>query len=294
MGFCGGMIGSRKGAYHFMEKILRQVGEYLEYCEKVRMMSPATMRVKRNVLGRFVLVTGVDDLRELTNEVFNKWVAHETEKGVSSRSVNTYNAVILAMVRYYRGIGMNVPLKTALVGKLREGIARRKFYTAEEVEAVMPYADSETGLMIRVMFETGMRIAEVTRLKVSDFDGRRIQFIGKGRKPREVYIREDTLTLVRKMIEKKGTNGYIWGRTLNGEPPTVATVRKRLKQPFFKAGFDDFYPHALRHSFATDLQVRGASVAEIKEMIGHESVATTERYLHGLEGNLEELFNKYR
>ena len=277
-----------------MGKIVRQVGEYLEYCEKVRMMSPATMRTKRNVLERFVRVTEVEGVQELTNEVFNKWVTHETERGVSPRSVNTYNAAILAMVRYYRGIGVNVPLKTALVGKLREGAVRRKFYTAEEVETVISCADFETGLMIQVMFETGMRIAELTRLKVSDFDGRRIRFIGKGRKPREVYIREDTLALMREMIEEKGTDEYVWGETLNGEPPTVATVRKRLRRPFFEAGFDDFYPHALRHSFATDLQVRGATVAEIKEMIGHESVATTERYLHGLEGRLEELFNKYR
>lgn len=277
-----------------MAKIIRQVGEYLEYCEKVRAMSSTTMQTKRNVLDRFVRVTELEDLQRLTNEVFSKWVAHEMERGVSPRSVNAYNAVILAMVGYYRGIGVSVPLKTALVGKLREGATRRRFYTADEVEMVVSCADFETGLMIRVMFETGMRIAELTRLKVSDFDGRKIQFIGKGRKPREVYIREDTLKMVREMIKKKGTNGYLWGETLNGEPPTVATVRKRLKRPFFEVGFDDFYPHALRHSFATDLQVRGATVEEIKEMIGHESVATTERYLHGLEGKLEELFNKYR
>ncbi len=60
------------------------------------------------------------------------------------------------------------------------------------------------------------------------------------------------------------------------------------------AGFYDFYPYALRHSFATDLQVGGASVAEIKEMIGHENIAMTERYFHGFEGRLEELFDKYR
>ena len=71
-------------------------------------------------------------------------------------------------------------------------------------------------------------------------------------------------------------------------------MRRRLREPFYAAGFTDFYPHALRHSFATHLQQRGASVAEIKEMLGHESIATTERYLHSFDGKLEQLFNKYQ
>ena len=276
-----------------MQKIKRQVGEYLAYCEKVRRMTEATMRMKENILERFVRVTGVGSLEELTNEVFNVWVASLTERGVSPRSINTYNAAVLAMVRYYRGVGVEIPLRIALVGKLKEGQVRRRFYTDEEVNTAISYAGFETGLMIRIMFETWMRIAELTRLKVSDFDGRRVQFIGKGRKPREVYVREDTLMWVREFMRERGVvDGYLFA-TLNGEPPTVATVRKRLRRPFVAAGFDDFYPHSLRHSFATNLQMRGASVEEIKEMIGHESVATTERYLHGFEGRLEELFDKY-
>ena len=89
-----------------MVKIDRQVGDYLEYCEKVRCMSDATVRMKRNVLGRFVKVTGLDDLNGLTNGVFNAWVANEVARGVSHRSVNAYNAVILAMTRYFVGVGV--------------------------------------------------------------------------------------------------------------------------------------------------------------------------------------------
>ena len=276
-----------------MRKIEKQVIDYLNYCKKVRGMSPVTMLAKQNILERFVTVTKVENLQDLTNEIFNIWVSDLTERGVAPRSINTYNATIIAMVRYYRGIGMGIPLRVSLIGKLREGAVRRQFYTVTEVETAVSYANFETGLMIEIMFETGMRIAELTHLKVSDFTGRRIQFIGKGRKPREVYIHEDTLYKLRNFLEYRGiTGGYLFA-TLNGEPPTVATIRKRLCKPFILAGLEGFYPHALRHSFATNLQMRGASVEEIKEMMGHESIATTERYLHGFEGRLEELFDKY-
>lgn len=277
-----------------MRKIERQVGDYLVYCKKVRGMSSTTLGAKRSILERFVRVTGVRDLGGVTNGVFDQWVGYLVEKGVAGRSVNTYNGVVIAMVRYYQGMGVEVPLKVSLVRKLKEGPVRRRFYTAREIAKVLVRADFETGLMIRIMFETGMRIAELTNLRLADFSGRQIRFTGKGRKLREVYVREETLRGVQELITRRGLmEGYLFG-TLNGEPPTTATIRKKLKKPFLEVGLEGFYPHAIRHSFATDLQLKGASVAEIKEMMGHESVATTERYLHGFEGRLEELFDKYR
>ena len=196
---------------------------------------------------------------------------------------------------------MKVPVNLAMVAKLKGERGRREFYTAEEISRVLAYADEQTGLMIRVMFETGMRIAELCRLRREDFDGRRVRFVGKGWKMREVYVTEGTLRLLGDFWRRQGvTTGYLWRVSEVGEmadgcgPLSTQTVRKYLRRPFAEAGFVGFYPHALRHSFATDLQRRGASVAEIKEMIGHASVATTERYLHGFEGRMRELFDKYR
>ncbi len=280
-----------------MKRIYSEVEEYLEYCEKVRGMTVATIGMKKNVLARFVEVVGIDNLGGLTNRVFDKWLVHETSRGVSARSINMYNAVIVAMVRYYREMGMVVPLNLTLVKKLKEGEVRKRFFTAEEIDKVVSMADFQTGLMIRIMFETGMRIAEVSNLRLTNIDGRRIRFVGKGRKPREVYIRNETLELLRYYVKDFGVKDYLWGfyeHGGNGEAPTVNTIRNRLRRVFFEAGFTDFYPHSLRHSFATDLQRRGASVAEIKEMIGHENIATTERYLHGFDGKMRELFDKYR
>lgn len=282
-----------------MSKIDEQVWGYLNYCEKVRRMTPATMGAKKNVLKRFVMVTKIRDVGELTNEVFNKWVESEIDRGVSAVSVNAYDAVVVAMVRYCRGMGVEVPINLALVRKLREGRSRRSFYTEAEIRRVVARADLVTGLQIQIMFDTGMRIAELVGLKVGDFEGRRVRFVGKGRKPREAYIREETRAKLERYIIENGVTEFLWVvydgvKTINGEPPTVNTVRERLRRPFRAAGYADFYPHALRHSFATDLQLKGASVEEIKEMIGHESIATTERYLHGFEGRLMELFEKYK
>lgn len=280
-----------------MRKMEKQIKDYLAYCEEVRGMSNTTMSMKRDVLARFVGVTGILRLEDLTNEVFNKWVAHESARKISPRSINMYNAIVVAMVRYYREMGLSIPINLVLVKKLKEERVRRNFYTFEEIERVITMTDERVGLIVRVMFETGMRIAEVTKLRRVNFDERRIEFIGKGRKYREVYITENTLKLLEGYIKRNGIKDDLWGLYEyggNGEAPTTNTVRNWLKLAFREAGFVDFYPHALRHSFATDLQRRGASVAEIKEMIGHENIATTERYLHGFDGKMRELFDKYR
>lgn len=277
-----------------MKKIDKQIEEYLHYCEYVRRMSPVTIRTKRYVLRQFAIMTELDDLRELSNEMFDGFVEMELKSGVSCCSVNAYSAVVIAMVRFYIESGMRIPLKISMIKKLNGERTERKFYTVDEIERVLLVCDFETGLMIRLMFETGMRIAELVRLRVFDFEGRRLSFVGKGRRLREAYVSKETFDLLSEYIGKNCVKDFLWGsRTLNGEPPTVATIRKRLKRAFLEAGFEGFYPHALRHSFATKLQMRGASVEEIKEMIGHSSIATTERYLHGFEGKLEELFEKY-
>lgn len=282
-----------------MKKIHQQIKDYLKYCEKVRQMTEPTLNAKQNVLKRFLECIKIENLSELDNETFNNWVSHETMRGVSPRSINTYNSIILAMIRYYREIGLNIPLNLSLIGKLKEGRLRRNFYSREEISEVLKNTEEETALKIKIMFETGMRIAELRNLKISDFYGRRVKFIGKGRKPREAYITEKTLKELNEYINIYKLDNYLWAvqngiKTLNGEPPTINTIRLELRNAFLQAGFCDFYPHALRHSFATDLQLKGATVEEIKEMIGHESVATTERYLHGFDGRLEELFDKYQ
>ena len=281
------------------KQIFRQIDDYLNYLMVFRGVAETTLRQKRTILLYFARATGLSGIEKLTNEVFSEWVEFLNRQGISASSINVYNSIVVTMVRYFTEIGVKVPLNLTLLQKFKACGAHRKFFLSAEIRQVVGLADFETGLMIKIMFETGMRIAELVRLRVRDFDGRRISFIGKGSKPREVYITGETLRLVRRYIARYGVRGYLWCvndgvMSCNGEPPTVNTVRKRLREAFMAAGFDDFYPHALRHSFATDLQLRGASVAEIKEMMGHENIATTERYLHGFDGKLMELFDKYR
>lgn len=277
-----------------MKAIYKQINQYLTYCEKVRKMSKVTLCSKRYILTRFANTTKIRNLRKMSNTTLDSYMVRLSSGGASGRSINTYNATIIAFVKYYTESGTTIPFKPVLVQKMKETKIERKFYTSDEIRIVINSAQPEAGLIIRIMFETGMRISEVTHLKVSDFDGQRIRFVGKGQKIREVYVRKETQKLIKDYIDKNNAKDFLWGISANGEPPTTNTIRKWLQEAFTQAGFSGFYPHALRHSFATNLQLKGASIAEIKEMMGHANIATTERYLHGFDGKMKELFEKYK
>ena len=167
-----------------MKKINSQIREYLKYCEKVCGMTEATISSKKYIYHRFVKESGLADLRDLTNTVFNTWAAKETDRGIRPTTMNSYNAAILALVRYYNDIGEIIPLNVRLIHIVKQPRSERKVYTAQEIHQVI-YLTSRSSrhrkvsLMIRIMFETGMRIAELSKLRVTDFNGRRIDFIGK-------------------------------------------------------------------------------------------------------------------
>lgn len=282
-----------------MKKIITEINEYLDYCKNIRQMSKITLLNKQSILTKFMRETKIATIKDLNNHIYNSWLKQQFSYHITSASLNTYASTIFGLIKFHKNSGKEINFNFNDVPHFKPTKTTRKFYTHEEITQVLKYANETDALMIKIMSETGMRIAELVNLRVENLDKTKITFIGKGAKPREVYINIETLKTLQNYLKKyQITTGYLWQvvngtKTTNGQPPTVATVRKNLQRDFKRAGYEGFYPHALRHSFATDLQKKGATLAEIKEMMGHSSIATTERYLHGFEGRLEELFNKY-
>lgn len=295
-----------------MKPIYKQIEEYLDYCEFTRQMSPMTMHQKRHVLRHFIKVSKIDSLEKLDNGVINRWVLSQSKLGVTNRTINVRMAHILAMVRYYREMGLEMPIKLPLIQKLKEGPARRVFYTKDEIDFVLQFASDFQWLLIKISFDTGLRITELSTLRLDNFFGRMIKFIGKGFKSREAYIPHTTQQRLDKWISNYEIKDYLWIKG-NGDPYGVDEIRIIMRCAFHEAArrldseiknlgdptgeksilvrkLKNFYPHSLRHSFGSDIQKNGYDLMEIQQMMGHSSPETTQRYLHGLDGRLEDLF----
>jgi site-specific recombinase XerD len=274
------------------KSIYEQVEEYMGYCRYVRNMSQTTIANKRHTYKHFVFDSECSDLTELENVHFTKWVECQIKRGVSARTVNIRMANVLSLLRYHREMGLSMPIKLPLIQKLKEGPARRVFYSRSQIEQALMFADELAWLLIRICFDAGLRISELRNLRLDNFFGQRIKFVGKGSRDRESYISHETYERLQRWIKNHNINSVIW-LDKKGCQYSVDELRRKMRKPFYEAGFTDFYPHALRHSFGTDLQRKGASLLELQKMLGHSNSTTTERYIHGLDGRLEDLFVKY-
>ena len=279
-----------------LKSIDKQIDEYLNYCENVRRMSEQTLHGKRWICREFLKTIKIDSLSELSNKHINEWIAEQTARGCSGRTINSRLVNLVAMLRYFQDMGISFPkLKLRLIIKCKEQPPRRVYYTREQIKQVLRYADHLEWLLIKLCFDCGLRISELRNLRLMNLNGRMVTFIGKGSKARESYMSKEAKTRLDDWIQRNRISDFIWVRTPGkNEPMSVEDIRYLMRKPFYQAGFKNFYPHALRHSFATDIQKHGASLMETKEMLGHARIETTERYVHGLEGHLEYFFDKYK
>ena len=142
--------------------------------------------------------------------------------------------------------------------------------------------------ILMTLYATGVRNAELTRLKVSDIDSQRMVIHiqgGKGRQDRDVMLSPKLLEELRahwRRLRKKSDWLFPGNRWHSGERPMdTRTPRHACQQAARRAGIKKkVYPHVLRHCFATHLLEAGADLHTIQILLGHHDLKETARYLH--------------
>lgn len=180
----------------------------------------------------------------------------------------------------------------------------------EEIEQLISIIDHSKpdGLrnraMIEVMYSCGLRVSELTSLRLTGLylDVGYIKVIGKGNKERLVPIGATAIKHIRIYIEhvrtkmsniKKGQDDFVFLSKL-GSSLSRVMIFLILKDLTKKAGISkNIHPHTLRHSFATHLVESGADLRAVQEMMGHKSITTTEIYTHLDRTFLRDTLEKY-
>ena len=284
--------------------IENQLRAYLNWSKNIKQVTMSTYINKTVILKRFTKEIGLEDIAELSNKTFDKWVQKRIMKKCNTgrqyniNSVRTEIAVIVAWLEWLKDMDYKLRIKTRMIIKPKAIPSRRKWYTSNDIAKVLDHCeDLIDEVMIRVLFDTGLRAREFINLKLSDIDNRTIYVFGKGRKQGWVYISEYTRERLNLWVQVMHIKDYIWikgtRRDYYGQM-TVDGIRKRLKAVFKRAGFDDFQMHEMRHSFATDLRNKGADMDVIQKLMRHSSLQVTQHYLHNLEGDLCPVWDKVK
>lgn len=250
---------------------------------------------------------------------FNKWLGIKLED-VNTENVRAYlgylkndrnykNTSLCRKLSCLKGFYRFLKKNGILENNPAEDIQRPKipkripvYLTREEVDLLFNYLSSKLDTasgkrdyaIARVLYYTGVRVSELVNMDFSDIthnDGRcSVRVIGKGNKERMIPLNQKALESVNswrgdrpKTLKTEAI--FINLKTL--KRITTRSVEKKIKTWVSRAGIEkSITPHKLRHTFATELLNRGASLKDIQDLLGHSSLATTQVYTHTDAGRL--------
>ena len=143
-------------------------------------------------------------------------------------------------------------------------------------------ASSKHRTILVTAYAAGLRISEVTRLKITDIDSQRMMIRiaqGKGQKDRYVMLSLQLLEILRAYWKATRSKEWLFPGDIPGRPITTDAVEQACQKARRVSGIKKpITPHSLRHAFATHLLESGTDVRKIQLLMGHRSLATTARY----------------
>ena len=304
--------------YLFMEQLLAQFLEHLRY---ERNVSEHTLRNYAIDLGQFYdHLAPADSKTETRREIDIKQIDHITIREWLStlhtaQKKKTSIARKLAALRTFfqflmrEGVVELNPAKLVSTPRLEKKLPNH--LSVEEMIRFIETPDVATDLgkrdraILELLYGTGMRVSELTKLNVRDIDFRNkmVRVMGKRRRERIVPFGDLALHAVLNYMTVRGAflqNAPLAERDsealfLNYQGTRITTRSVgRMVDKYIEicAGIHNISPHSLRHSFATHLLDSGADLRDIQELLGHARLSTTQIYTHVSMERLIEVYDK--
>jgi site-specific recombinase XerD len=165
----------------------------------------------------------------------------------------------------------------------------------EVLQFFAAFATDPDRMMVRTTYACGLRIGEVTRLRVADIDSHRGVLVvrqGKGRKDRQVPLSPQLLQELRDFWRRYRPKDWLFAARGRAGHCSITGLQRRVKRVVRALGWHKLVSlHTLRHSYATHLLEAGVDVVTLQHLLGHNDLQTTARYLHVSTRHLQRLPN---
>ena len=273
------------------------IKQYRRYLKLGRNYSENTLKAYMDDLQKLLNYANCEGLAltEVKLDDLRNFAAAIIDIGISPRSQGRILSGERAFYKFLLIDGYILEDPTELLEWPKIGEHLPEVLSVKEIDMMEAAVDMEkwegqrNKAIIEVLFCCGLRVSELTDLKMSDLflDEKFIRVIGKGDKERLVPISESAIQELRfwfvdrnVMKIKPGEEDYVF-LNIHGKHLTGAMIFTIVKRLAAAAGITkNVSPHTLRHSFATSLLEGGANLRAIQEMMGHESIGTTQIYTH--------------
>jgi len=273
-----------------------QIARFKQYLMYEKGLSPKSVEAYLHDVLLLEEFLGEKKMEDATLEDLQQFLKHLYQSDYNARSQARIISGMRAFYRYLIYANVLETDPTELLDAPKIGMHLPDVLTVEEIQSIMDVIDLSTPeghrnrAMAEVMYGCGLRVSELITLRLSNlfFDDGFVKVVGKGNKERLIPIGQTAMKMVnlyvngkRKELKiKKGEEDYVF-LNRRGAHLTREMVFMLVKKWVKDAGIEKTVsPHTFRHSFATHLIEGGADLRAVQEMLGHESITTTEIYTH--------------
>jgi integrase/recombinase XerC len=262
-------------------------------------LAVAAVQTEQTV-DQLLLVADVNSIRA--------YMAHLNEHNYSKSTLARKLATLRSFYKFLvkRHYLSNNPVSTIKTPKQEKKLP--KFLEYEQIQKLLntPPADSWLGArdraMMETMYSTGVRVSELVGLNLDDVDflSEVIHIRGKGKKERICPIGSRALQAIQNYLEFRNRrmesdpnfDTRVLFANKHGKRLSTRSVRRKMDKYLIEAGLDpDISPHTLRHSFATHMLNNGADLRSVQELLGHQSLSTTQIYTHVTTARMKEQYH---
>ncbi|WP_249869795.1 tyrosine recombinase XerC [Oceanobacillus saliphilus] len=285
---------------------------FVEYLQIEKNASPYTVKYYRNdleIFFEFLDREGIRDLNEVGQRDIRIFLTNLYDKQLGRRSVSRKISSLRSFYRFLEREEMvnDNPFVNIYLPKASKTVPG--FLYKEELEKLFEVNDMTKPLgqrdqaILELLYGTGIRVSECQGLSLRDVDFSigTIFVKGKGRKERyvpfgrfaeialETYIHDGRV----KLLEKADTSSESVFLNARGKPLTTRGIRTILNKIVERAALTvHVHPHKLRHTFATHMLNEGADLRTVQELLGHESLSSTQIYTHVTKDHLRDVYMK--
>ncbi|MBM5789624.1 hypothetical protein FJZ23_00810 [Candidatus Parcubacteria bacterium] len=292
--------------------------DFLEYLEVERGRSARTIRNYDFYLRRFAVWAKNPPASKITRDLVHRYRLYlnrlaEGRDGVTiKKSTQNYHLIALRSFLKYLARHDIASLPPEQIELAKQGKRTVEFLEAEELSRLLLMPEKHSSgmislrdrAMLELLFSAGLRVSELTGLKIEQVNLKRDEFTvrGKGDKPRLCFLSDSARAALKAYLDKRrDTSLFLFvshdrakGVRKDAGPLTPRSVERMVERYATAAGITKkITPHTLRHTFATDLLLSGADIRSVQSMLGHESITTTQVYTHITNKQMKEVHKRY-
>lgn len=201
------------------------------------------------------------------------------EKKLKPQSINKYNTAL----RFFFQATLNKTLNLRAIPRCRAESKLPVLLSREELWRLFDVCELKNKAIFMTFYGSGIRLAELVNLKISDVDSKNMQIFirqGKPKKDRYALLSQSNLEILREYWKKYRPKNWLF-ESREGECYTARAIQMMLDRNLKKSGIDKPATiHTLRHCFATHLMEDGVDAFHIKKLMGHANISSTAVYVH--------------